>query len=70
MFLSWVLPAMTKCEQLYVSTTSITGMDDFSKVAISLPTVLLKRTDKVRMDVPRSTFIRRAVEKYLGRKVI
>jgi metal-responsive CopG/Arc/MetJ family transcriptional regulator len=35
------------------------------KVGITLPRSLLKQTDKTRGDVPRSTYIRRAIENYL-----
>jgi hypothetical protein len=35
------------------------------KVGITLPIVLVKQTDKARRDIPRSTFIRRAVEQYI-----
>ncbi|MGB7955394.1 MAG: hypothetical protein WCF23_15555 [Candidatus Nitrosopolaris sp.] len=35
------------------------------KVGITLPIVLVKKTDKARGDIPRSTFIRRAVEQYI-----
>ncbi len=39
--------------------------DKTEKVGITLPISLVKRTDKVRRDIPRSTYIRRAVEYYL-----
>ncbi len=43
-----------------------TTLDDKTeKVGITLPIVLVKQTDKVRGDIPRSTFIRRAVEQYI-----
>jgi len=35
------------------------------KVGITLPISLVKQTDKRRGDIPRSTFIRKAVENYL-----
>lgn len=35
------------------------------KVGITLPISLVKQTDKMRGDIPRSTFIRKAVEYYL-----
>jgi len=43
----------------------INKIDKTEKVGITLPISLLKQTDKVRRDIPRSTFIRRAVEQYL-----
>jgi metal-responsive CopG/Arc/MetJ family transcriptional regulator len=39
--------------------------DKTEKVGITLPNSLIKQTDKLRGDVPRSTYIRRAVEYYL-----
>lgn len=35
------------------------------KVGITLPISLVKQTDMTRGDIPRSTFIRKAVENYL-----
>jgi metal-responsive CopG/Arc/MetJ family transcriptional regulator len=43
-----------------VSTT-----DRTEKLGITLPISLLKQIENKRGDVPRSTFIRRAVENYL-----
>jgi metal-responsive CopG/Arc/MetJ family transcriptional regulator len=48
-----------------VSTTRI---DKTEKVGITLPNSLIKQTDKLRGDVPRSTYIRRATEYYLKRE--
>jgi metal-responsive CopG/Arc/MetJ family transcriptional regulator len=39
--------------------------DKTMKVGITLPHSLINQTDKLRGDVPRSTYIRRAVEYYL-----
>jgi metal-responsive CopG/Arc/MetJ family transcriptional regulator len=39
--------------------------DKTEKVGITLPISLLKRTDKARGDIPRSTFIKKAVQQYL-----
>jgi metal-responsive CopG/Arc/MetJ family transcriptional regulator len=38
------------------------------KVGITLPIVLVRQTDKARGDIPRSTFIRRALEQYIRGK--
>lgn len=43
-------------------------IDKTEKVEITLPVTLVKRTDKVRGDIPRSTFIRKAVEQYIRGK--
>ena len=41
------------------------AVDKTEKVGITLPKSILQRIDKVRGDIPRSTYIRRAVEIYL-----
>jgi len=38
--------------------------DRTEKLGITLPVSLLRRIDNNRGDIPRSTYIRRAVEKY------
>jgi metal-responsive CopG/Arc/MetJ family transcriptional regulator len=43
-------------------------IDKTEKVGITLPITLVKRTDKARGDIPRSTFIRKAVEQYIRGK--
>jgi metal-responsive CopG/Arc/MetJ family transcriptional regulator len=45
-----------------------TPADKNVEVGITLPISLVKQVDKVRRDVPRSTFIRRALEIYLKRE--
>jgi metal-responsive CopG/Arc/MetJ family transcriptional regulator len=45
-----------------------TMIDKTEKVGITLPIILVKRTDKARGDIPRSTFIRKAVEQYIRGK--
>jgi metal-responsive CopG/Arc/MetJ family transcriptional regulator len=47
-----------------VSTTINKG-DRTEKLRITLPISLLKQVDNKRGDIPRSIFIRRAVESYL-----
>jgi metal-responsive CopG/Arc/MetJ family transcriptional regulator len=44
---------------------STTHNDKTEKVGITLPNSLIKQTDRMRDDVPRSTYIRKAVEYYL-----
>jgi metal-responsive CopG/Arc/MetJ family transcriptional regulator len=44
---------------------STTESDRTEKLGITLPVSLLKQIENKRGDVPRSTFIRRAVENYL-----
>ena len=47
-----------------VSTTANNG-DRTEKLGITLPVSLLKQIENKRGDIPRSTYIRRAVESYL-----
>lgn len=44
---------------------STTYNDKTEKVGITLPSSLIKQTDKLRGDVKRSTYIGRAIEYYL-----
>jgi metal-responsive CopG/Arc/MetJ family transcriptional regulator len=44
---------------------STTKEDRTEKLGITLPISLLKQIENKRGDIPRSTFIRRAVESYL-----
>ena len=46
---------------------STTKYDRTEKLGITLPKTLLHTIDNKRGDIPRSTFIRRAVENYLKR---
>ena len=39
--------------------------DKTMKVGITLPNSIIKQMDKLRGDIPRSTYIRRAIENYL-----
>jgi metal-responsive CopG/Arc/MetJ family transcriptional regulator len=49
------------------TTTSIKHSEEdiTEKLGITLPVKLLQKIDNIRGDVPRSRFIRRAVESYL-----
>jgi metal-responsive CopG/Arc/MetJ family transcriptional regulator len=42
-----------------------TDVDRTEKLGITLPISLLKQIESKRGDIPRSTFIRRAIESYL-----
>ena len=48
-----------------VSTTAVSKGDRTEKLGITLPISLLHKIDNNRGDIPRSTYIRRAVENYL-----
>ena len=41
------------------------NLDRTEKLGITLPISLLRKIDNNRGDIPRSTYIRRAVERYL-----
>jgi metal-responsive CopG/Arc/MetJ family transcriptional regulator len=47
---------------------STTKNDRTEKLGITLPKTLLRTIDNKRGDIPRSTFIRRAVESHLKTK--
>ena len=47
------------------SMASTTYSDKTEKVGITLPNSLIKRTDELRGDVPRSMYIRRTIIYYL-----
>jgi metal-responsive CopG/Arc/MetJ family transcriptional regulator len=47
---------------------SRTKVDGTEKLGITLPKSLLHKIDSKHGDVPRSTFIRRAIENYLKTK--
>ena len=49
-----------------ITTTSIN--DKTAKLGITLPKSIVQNIDNKRGDVPRSRYIRRAVESYLGLK--
>jgi metal-responsive CopG/Arc/MetJ family transcriptional regulator len=44
---------------------STTKLDRTEKLGITLPLALLQKIESERGDIPRSTFIRRAIESYL-----
>jgi metal-responsive CopG/Arc/MetJ family transcriptional regulator len=48
-----------------VSSTNTNNKDRIEKLDITLPISLLKQIENKRGDIPRSTFIRRALESYL-----
>ena len=45
-----------------------TAADKTEKVGITLPISLVKQVDKMRGDIPRSTYIRRSVERHIQGK--
>ena len=51
-----------------ISMVGNTKNDRTEKLGITLPKSLLYNLDNKRGDIPRSTFIRRAVESYLKTK--
>jgi metal-responsive CopG/Arc/MetJ family transcriptional regulator len=51
-----------------ISTAIGTKDDRTEKLGITLPKPLLEKIDNTRGDLPRSKYIRRAVESYLKRR--
>jgi len=49
------------------SSTIIATLDTTVKLGITLPKSTIQKIDQKRGDIPRSRFIGRAVESYLGR---
>jgi metal-responsive CopG/Arc/MetJ family transcriptional regulator len=50
------------------STTAANNVDRTEELGITLPISLLKKIDSNRGDIPRSKYIRRAIEYYLKSK--
>ena len=55
------------CQIYCISMVSTTKIDRTEKLGITLPKTLLHTIDNKRGDVPRSVYIRRAIENYLKR---
>ena len=58
---------------MYTSMTSstivaATTTDMTAKLGITLPKSMIQKIDQKRGDIPRSRYIRRAIEKYLSSK--
>jgi metal-responsive CopG/Arc/MetJ family transcriptional regulator len=49
-----------------VSGTTIATIDKTVKLGITLPKSIIQKIDQKRADIPRSRFIRRAIENYLN----
>ena len=54
------------CTSMTSSTNAADTMDMTVKLGITLPKSIIQKIDQVRGDIPRSRYIRRAVERYLG----
>jgi metal-responsive CopG/Arc/MetJ family transcriptional regulator len=48
------------------STIATATMDMTVKLGITLPRSIIQKIDNKRGDIPRSRYIRRAIERYLG----
>jgi metal-responsive CopG/Arc/MetJ family transcriptional regulator len=48
------------------SSTIVATMDMTVKLGITLPKSIIQKIDNKRGDIPRSRYIRRAIERYLG----
>jgi metal-responsive CopG/Arc/MetJ family transcriptional regulator len=54
------------CTSMTSSTIAAAMMDMTIKLGITLPKSIIQKIDQKRGDIPRSRYIRRAVESYLG----
>ena len=53
-----------------MTSSTIAVNDNTVKLGITLPKSIIQKIDQKRGDIPRSRYIRRAVEKYLSSKDI
>ena len=54
------------CTSMTSSTIAAATMDMTVKLGITLPKSIIQKIDQKRGDIPRSRYIRRAIERYLG----
>ena len=54
------------CTSMTSSTIVAATMDMTVKLGITLPKSIIQKIDNRRGDIPRSRYIRRAIERYLG----
>jgi metal-responsive CopG/Arc/MetJ family transcriptional regulator len=55
------------CTSMTSSTIAAATMDMTVKLGITLPKSMIQKIDQKRGDIPRSRFIRRAVESFLDK---
>jgi metal-responsive CopG/Arc/MetJ family transcriptional regulator len=49
-----------------MTSSTIVVIDNTVKLGITLPKSIVQKIDKKRADIPRSRYIRRAIERYLA----
>jgi hypothetical protein len=49
-----------------MTSSTIVVIDNTVKLGITLPRSILQKIDQKRADIPRSRYIRRTIERYLG----
>jgi metal-responsive CopG/Arc/MetJ family transcriptional regulator len=54
------------CTSMTSSTIAAATMDMTVKLGITLPKSIIQKIDNKRGDIPRSRYIRRVIERYLG----
>jgi metal-responsive CopG/Arc/MetJ family transcriptional regulator len=54
------------CTSMTSSTIATATIDMTVKLGITLPKSIIQKIDNKRGDIPRSRYIRRAIERYLG----
>ena len=57
---------MYKLYSTSVTSSTIVVTDNTVKLGITLPKSIVQKIDKKRADIPRSRYIRRAIERYLS----
>jgi metal-responsive CopG/Arc/MetJ family transcriptional regulator len=57
---------MYKLYSTSMTSSTIVVTDNTVKVGITLPKSIVQKIDKKRADIPRSRYIRRAIERYLA----
>jgi hypothetical protein len=57
------------CYIYYISMPGTTNLDKTEKLGITLSASILQKIDSKRGDIPRSRYIRRAIESYLKKGV-
>jgi hypothetical protein len=60
------LLAMCILHSTSITSSTVIVTDNTVKLGITLPKSIVQKIDKKRADIPRSRYIRRAIERYLG----
>ena len=58
------------CTSMISRTIATATMDMTVKLGITLPKSIIQKIDNKSGDIPRSRYIRRAIERYIGSKLV